>query len=251
MSSERQEYNIVSPWWGEHIHRYEEVIKNLTGSEKILDLACGNGYGTFLLANNTNDSVIGGDIDINSVNDCVGRFSKNNLSYSQLDGTNINYPDNTFDIVVSFETIEHTTKYLKMCKEFNRVLKSGGKLYLSTPNIKINSPTGKVENPYHTQEFTLLELRAIIHDSGYINARFFGQKYIRYSSLTIRNTLARILENSLYLKGIRKIPIKLQESLMKKINGKGHYPLSNDYALVEDPNQVMFCKTFFVIANKV
>ena len=58
MSSERQELNVISPWWGEHIHRYNEVIDQLNGNETILDIACGTGFGSNLLASKTIDNYL-------------------------------------------------------------------------------------------------------------------------------------------------------------------------------------------------
>ena len=146
MASERQEINIVSPWWGEHLHRYEEVIKSLSGNEIILDIACGSGFGAHLLSNHSSGRVFGGDISLSAIKLCDNSWNKDNLSFQVMDGTNLRFKDNTFNVLVSFETIEHTIRFKEMIEEFKRVIKPNGIIYLSTPNIKINSPTSKKLN---------------------------------------------------------------------------------------------------------
>lgn len=248
MSSERQEYNEISPWWGEHLHRYWEVIKLINPTDTILDIACGNGFGSNLLANQTKGKVIGGDISAEAVQYSKKKFQQTNLEFSVLDGTNLSFPDSFFNTVVSFETIEHTIHYKKMLSEFKRVLKPGGLLVLSTPNILVNSPSGIVTNPFHTQEFKLEELISIVQNE-FSDFKIFGQKYNRYKKSTF--SLARFVENLFYLRGVRKIPIVFQERIMKLLNGIGHYPVSIDYILVDSPSEVVKCKTFFVVAKKI
>jgi methylase of polypeptide subunit release factors len=89
MASERQEINIVSPWWGEHLHRYEEVIKSLSGNEIILDIACGSGFGAHLLSNHSAGRVFGGDISLGAIKLCDNSWNKENLSFQVMDGTNL------------------------------------------------------------------------------------------------------------------------------------------------------------------
>lgn len=248
MALERQEYTEISPWWGEHLHRYQEALKLVNANDIVLDIACGNGFGSSLLANATSGKVIGGDISEEAIAFSKQKFQKSNLEFAILDGTRLPFADNYFDKIVSFETIEHTVHYQKMINEFNRILKKDGLLILSTPNIIINSPSGKVTNPYHTQEFTFTELELIIK-TEFEEFKIYGQKYSRYSNKSF--SIVPIIETFFYLRGIRKIPIKIQDYIMKKLNGIGHYPKAFDYKLVEDINEIQKCKTFFVVAKKV
>lgn len=162
MASERQLLEKKSPWWGEHVHRYDVAVKQLKGNEKILDIACGTGFGSDILAQYTNNTVIGGDIVPEVVAECRETWHRPNLKFAVLDGTQLPYEDDYFDVIVSYETIEHTTQYMAMLQEFNRVLKPDGTAFISTPNFPINSPSGKVTNSYHKQEFTLDELDKIL-----------------------------------------------------------------------------------------
>lgn len=246
MSSERQEINIVSPWWGEHVHRYNEVLKKLKGNEVVLDIACGSGFGTHLLSKATKSEIIGGDLSQNAIDLCDSNWKNPNLSYQKMDGTNLSFGDNYFDVVVSFETIEHTTEFDKMIAEFKRVLKPNGIIFLSTPNIIVNSPTGRVSNPYHTQEWNYEEYLAILN-FHFKKSELYGQKYNRYG---VNRTLGYYVEKLLYKKGIRKIPIKIQDSIMKLFGLLSIYPLPHEFILVSDAEEIRKCKTFFAICQK-
>lgn len=245
MSSERQEINKVSPWWGEHLHRYEEVLKSLSGNEIILDMACGTGFGTHLLSTNSSGKVYGGDLSSEAIKLCQKTWNNDNLSYEIMDGTKLKFEDNTFDVVVSFETIEHTTSFNEMIKEFKRVVRPKGKIYLSTPNIKINSPSGIVTNPFHTQEWNYEEFNYILY-KHFDSFKLFGQQYSRYNS----KSLAYHVEKLLYKKGVRKIPILVQDKIINIFGQDSIYPNSDDYIMTSESEVIEKCKTFFVICKK-
>lgn len=246
MSSERQEINTVSPWWGEHIHRYNEVLKHLTGNEIVLDIACGSGFGTHLLSENTKNIVIGGDLSEEAINLCNSNWSNKNLFFQLIDGTQLPFQDNYFDVIVSFETIEHTTKFDLMLNELKRVLKPNGKLFLSTPNRIVNSPKGIITNPFHTQEWIYSELNNILK-KHFINYKIFGQHYCRYDK---SKGLTFYVEKILYARGIRKLPIKLQDRIMKFFGKQQLYPLADDFIFVENIDVIEKCKTFYAICRK-
>lgn len=249
MSSERQAINKQSPWWGEHVHRYDEVIKELNNHDKILDIACGTGFGSDLLAAKTKGEVIGGDIDKEAILECQGRWDKYNLQFKVLDGTNLDFDDQYFDKVVSFETIEHTTKYKEMLAEFARVLKPNGIAFISTPNFPINSPTGVVTNPYHTQEFVYNELKQILEEA-FSSVVIYGQKYIRYDTGGNGTNAGKIVESILYQRGVRKLPISFQDTIMNAISGNPMYPKRDDYEMVTELPSINKCKTFFAVCKK-
>ena len=228
MSSERQEINSISPWWGEHIHRYEEVIVKLTGNEKILDIACGSGFGSHLLSARTTGQVYGGDLSSEAINLCQKTWNKDNLLYEIMDGTQLKFEDNSFDVVVSFETIEHTTMFNEMILELKRTVKPTGTIYLSTPNKKVNSPSGIVTNPYHTQEWNTTEFREILK-KNFDSYELFGQEYNRYS----RKNLAYYIETLFYKKGIRKTPLVIQDKIMNLFGQKSMYPQPSEFRMTK------------------
>jgi ubiquinone/menaquinone biosynthesis C-methylase UbiE len=248
LAAERKQLEGKSPWWGEHLQRYYEVVKYLKGDEKILDIACGNGFGSDILSKNTEGVVIGGDIAPEAIEESQLYWKRSNLEFKVLDGTNLPYPDNYFDTVVSFETIEHTPQYQQMVKEFSRVLKPTGTAFISTPNFPINSPTGKVTNPYHTQEFTYVQLAEILN-GVFDEMTIKGQQYSRYKIKGFRNRVGGIVETILLQRGIRKIPISIQDSVMNGIIGRPIYPEVQDFDMVEKVEDILKCQTFFAICR--
>ena len=239
----------MSPWWGEHIHRYEYALSLIERPSKILDIACGNGFGANLLCSDGKHETIGGDLSVEAIKYCNATFQSNrNISFRVMDGTALPFDSDTFDLITSFETIEHTTAYVQMLKEFKRTLKRGGILCLSTPNIRVNSPGGKVLNPYHTQEFTLLELQEILQ-SLFGKVLLMGQKYTRYDGVGFMLKIGSRVERLMYRRGIRKTPLRIQNAIMQKIIKKEIYPTSSDFGIVELEQEIQDCKTFIAVCR--
>jgi ubiquinone/menaquinone biosynthesis C-methylase UbiE len=250
MSSERQEHNEKSPWWGEHIQRYYAAFDYISGNDKILDIACGTGFGSHLLSLKSNGKIIGGDISKEAIEYCSLKYTnQSNLEFQIMDGTCLPFTDDYFDIIVSFETIEHTTAYKKMLEEFYRTLKNKGTAIISTPNIIVNTPEGVPLSPFHTQEFTYEEFAQILKEE-FDDIQLFGQKYIRYEHTSFRNTIAKFFENILYKKGFRKIPITVQDKIMKFLINKDMYPAPDDFVLVNEKQEILNCKTFYAVCRK-
>jgi len=135
-------------------YHYELALNHLEKGMKTLDIACGDGYGTRLLGKKL-DRVVGADID-DEILDRARKLSKDfkNVEYVREDATDMSIPDNSFDAIVSMETIEHidATEFLS---EVKRVLKKGGRLILSTPQ---NSLGHIPVNAEHVREYSLSEI---------------------------------------------------------------------------------------------
>ena len=137
----------------EHLQRYMST-RSLVKGMNVLDIACGEGYGSALLAE-TAKSVIGMDIDQETVDNARKKYSKKNLSFQQGDAANIPLKDHSIDAVVSFETIEHIDETLQhqFLREIDRVLKPDGILIMSTPNKAVYSDRYHYFNEFHIHEF--------------------------------------------------------------------------------------------------
>ncbi len=250
-SSERASISEKTPWWGEHLHRYQYVLPFIGPTEKVLDIACGNGFGSDRLASAANQGKVWGcDVSNETLAFCREKWQKPNLQFAYEDGTKLSFADNFFDTVVTFETLEHIAAYEKFVQEIKRVLKPGGKLFLSTPNILINSPSGVVTNPYHVKEFTYDELSALI-TSYFPDAVIYGQQFIRYRSpLSFATRLAKHVEWAMYQRGVRKLPLPIKDGVTQLLIQKNHYPSVSDYELTTDPADRLACLTFFVAATR-
>lgn len=245
MPSERQELDKNNPWWGEHVHRYEYTIeKYINNNARVLDIACGTGFGTELIAKSSSNEIIGGDISDEAIEFCSKNLSGSNLKFQQMDGTQLPFEDNYFDVITSFETIEHTTEFDQMIKEFKRTTKQGGLIVLSTPNFVINSPSGVVTNPFHTQEWDYEGFVRLL-DTHFKDYTLFGQQYIRYS----KKSIAYAFETLLLKRGFRKTPLSLQNKIMKIAGAEGIYPTEKEYAFVGNKEEILKCKTFYVVCK--
>lgn len=247
MASERQLLGN-DPWWGEHVHRYNEVLPLIAPHDKVLDIACGTGFGTDIIAGKTQGVVTGGDISADAIRECAATWTRPNVRFAVLDGTALPYSDGYFDKIVSFETIEHTIQYREMIREFFRVLKPGGMAFISTPNFPVNSPTGKVLNPYHTQEFTYDELKQIL-TAVFPEVKMMGQKYSKYDSGKTPK-IGKAVDFFFNIIGIRKLPYQVKNGVSRFFTGKPFFPEADDYIMVEEKNALLKCKTFYCVCRK-
>ena len=148
----------LSPYWGEHAARYVFALP-FVENKIVLDIACGTGYGLAFLKRNAK-LVTGVDVDIEATRESKGEWDEK-TSALLGDGLSLPFKDESFDVVTSFETLEHLSERGKFLSELKRVLRQDGLLVLSTPNANYTKPAnGKPSNPFHIFEYTPEELRA-------------------------------------------------------------------------------------------
>jgi glycosyltransferase involved in cell wall biosynthesis/SAM-dependent methyltransferase len=134
----------------EHMHRYLVALQYVAGKD-VLDIASGEGFGSDLLAKAAK-SVTGVDLSETAVEHANRRYARENLSFAVGSVTAIPLPAASFDVVVSFETIEHISEHEEMLAEIARVLRPGGILIISTPDkANYTDKTGNT-NPFHVRE---------------------------------------------------------------------------------------------------
>jgi len=158
-SMERQGLDSSTPWWSLHLARYA-FARPFVASGRVLDVACGSGYGLSLLGQ-AGARPFGVDVSMAAALEARGC----NLEARVLvaDGTKLPFQDRSFDAIVSFETIEHLQNRGGFVRELSRVLRDEGLLILSTPNAIHTRPlNGKPQNPFHCYEYTPEELRAAL-----------------------------------------------------------------------------------------
>lgn len=165
----------------EHWHRYIIAARFVAG-KRVLDIASGEGYGSLTLAR-TAATVLGVDIDAKTVLDARQRYSQSNLRFVEGSCAAIPLPDNSVDVVVSFETLEHHSEHRAMLSEIRRVLVPGGLCVISTPDRIVYSERTGYRNPFHVKELSAPEFRALV-SQYFRNAAFLGQKYMHGSVLT-------------------------------------------------------------------
>jgi len=152
----------------EHFHRYALACDFII-NKNVLDVACGEGYGSSLMAKTAN-SVIGVDISEEVISHARIKYaSQSNLEFRCGSCLHIPCDSNLFDVVVCFETVEHLAEHEGMLDEIISVLKQDGMLIISSPNKKTHSDDPAYKNKYHLKELHLDEFIEIL------NSRF---KYI-------------------------------------------------------------------------
>jgi len=169
----------------EHLNRYYFVVNQVDLKNKIvLDIASGEGYGSEILSRNAKQ-VIGVDISYETVEHSCVKYKKDNLKFVQGDATKIPLEDNTVDVVVSFETIEHHDKHIEMLNEIKRVLNPNGILVISSPDKQFF--LSKEKNKYHVKELYYNEFKQLI--SFYFSKTFF------FSQRTFGGSIIALDEN--------------------------------------------------------
>lgn len=164
----------------EHLHRYAFAQDYVVG-KSVLDIACGEGYGSNYLAKKAK-SVIGIDLDEQTVKWASSKYSRNNLEYLSSSVEKIPLPDSSIDVIVSFETIEHVEDPDKMMLELKRVLKGDGLILISTPDKKHYSDDRNYKNPFHKKEFYIEEFKDFMQGLFKQNC-FYLQKTVNYTSI--------------------------------------------------------------------
>ncbi|MDD5208563.1 MAG: class I SAM-dependent methyltransferase [Elusimicrobiales bacterium] len=132
---------------------YKWALSMIPGAaeKKILDCACGRGYGSFYLASAAL-KVDGVDISPETVAYCRARYKRQNLCFEVMDASSLRFPDRTFDAVISQDTIEHVEDDVKFLSEISRVLKDDGIFIVFTPHSAVHN--NKPGNIYHLREYS-------------------------------------------------------------------------------------------------
>ena len=169
---ERFDPRLVHTMALHHFHRYFCVLELCRG-KRVLDIACGTGYGTALIAE-VASRVVGVDIDNATIEACRAAYSGNNIFFREGGVELIPADDGEFDVVVSFETIEHVGESAqeKFFQEIQRVLKPGGLLVMSSP---IRNDATK--NQFHIHELTETEFHKALN-AKFQNVCYFRQKIV-------------------------------------------------------------------------
>jgi len=145
-------------WFRRHLAVYEWIAARVAG-RRVVDMACGEGYGSDLLAG-TAASVVGVDANPEAHEHARLRYVRPNLRFERDLVEGFAEP---CDAVVFLQTIEHVQDPGAMLEHFKSMLAPGGAVYVSTPNLLTLAPAGaeKSDNPWHVREYRGTEFRAL------------------------------------------------------------------------------------------
>jgi SAM-dependent methyltransferase len=148
-------------WYRRHLVVYEWIAARV-GGLRVVDMACGEGYGSDVLAG-TAASAVGVDANPEAHEHARLRYRRPNLRFERAPVECFTEP---CDVVVFLQTIEHVEDPGAILEHFESMLAPGGVAYVSTPNLLTLAPAGaeKSDNPWHLREYRAEEFRRLCED---------------------------------------------------------------------------------------
>ncbi len=166
-----------SPWLrNQHLARYRWAAAFAPGL-RVLDAACGTGYGSLILTEAGARQVTSMDVSVEA----------SGLGFVRADATRLPAKNAAFQLYVSFETLEHVEDDVALLSEARRVLAPGGTFLCSTPNRDFLSPgltlRDRPRNPFHIREYSMAEfesfLRRVFPKVGLFGQTWFSERHQR------------------------------------------------------------------------
>jgi len=167
-------------WFQRHLAVYEWIGARVAGL-RVIDMACGEGYGSELLSRSA-ASVVGVDANPDAHEHARLRYRRQNLTFDR--GMVESYgARSSFDAVVFLQTIEHIQDPVAVLEHFRTLLAPGGVAYVSTPNVLTLAPPGaeRSGNPWHVREYRAAEFESLCRSAfgqvellGLFHARLLG-----------------------------------------------------------------------------
>ena len=179
-TGERFTPECVREIWYEHWHRYV-FAREFARGKRVLDAACGEGYGSALLADAA-VSVLGVDIADAAIAHARARYARANLTFERGDCTALELPPNSIDLAVSFETVEHVAAQEQLIAGFARALAADGILIASCPDKRTYSEISGFRNEFHVRELYRDEFLALLAPH-FPHVRLYGQKLLFQSAI--------------------------------------------------------------------
>lgn len=223
---ERVGNDPISELWGEHRARYRFAVAQGLAGRRVLDVACGAGFGSAMLGA-AGARAVAMDLDPVAVGEA--RRTAAGVPLARADALHLPLRGQSVDAVVSFETLEHVPDASMLVRELARVLRPDGQVILSTPNLAFGPPERHTQNPFHVREFTAAELRALL-SAHFRDVTLYGQwvhpsyRYVPY--LLVRSTWQ---PREVVWKLQNRLPFAVKDGLARLISGRPYFPSEEDY----------------------
>lgn len=201
-------------FYHEHEQRYRFFAERFVGLD-VLDAACGVGYGSVLIAGAGAKSAVGIDIDPQTVAYARQHFAHPRVAFAEVSAEQLTKLSQTFDVVVSFETVEHLREPARFFAEVHRVLRPGGLFICSTPNRDFAGKEDKNANPYHLSEMSFAEFSAAFAEHFRIE-----EQYHQSHTEAFRRHVQLVEELNRLAKVVRFSKLLRFENWLRRILGK-------------------------------
>ncbi len=146
-------------WYRRHLAVYEWIAQRVAGT-RVIDMACGEGYGAATLAGSA-ASVIGVDANPEAYEHARLRYQAPNLQFARALVERYGEPG-CCDAVTFLQTIEHVPNPEDVLRQFKVLVAPSGVVYVSTPNLLTLAPGAeKSDNPWHLREYRAHEFREL------------------------------------------------------------------------------------------
>lgn len=170
----------ASPWLrNQHVARYRWSGAFAAG-KRVLDAACGSGYGSRILKNAGAKLVVSADLSPEAFTEAQRGNGSAELRLVRADVAALPVESASIDLYTCFETVEHVDADRALVAEAKRVLRDGGVFLCSTPNRDLLSPghtlRDRPRNPYHVREYSLPEFKELLR-SAFGSVRIHGQTW--------------------------------------------------------------------------
>lgn len=174
----------------EHLARYHFALQFVKG-KVVLDAACGEGYGSQLFKRHGAKRVVGIDNSGETIAYADKRYANRMLSFIVDDITKMSFESHTFDLVISFETIEHIKSHTAFINEVKRVLKPEGLFLISTPNKDVYSKGNK----FHKRELSISGFAKLLRNK-FRHVKVLSQNNAFFTYISDTDTSKGMTENT-------------------------------------------------------
>lgn len=180
-TGERFTPECVREIWYEHVHRYA-LARHIATGKRVLDVACGEGYGSAMVAPAAKH-VVGVDLSPDVVQHARTRYGLlPNLEFKVGDATRLDLGDQQFDLILSFETLEHVDAQDALVGGLAARLAPGGCVLISSPDKATYSDATGYQNEFHVRELYRDELVALLTRHFRV-VRLYGQRLMFHSAI--------------------------------------------------------------------
>jgi ubiquinone/menaquinone biosynthesis C-methylase UbiE len=144
-----------------HLRAYDEAVSHAAGRD-VLDVGCNSGYGTLRFVPVAR-RVVGVDVSPRAIEAASARAQDGHPEFVLTSGFDLPFPDDSFDLVTSFQVLEHVPDPTAYLVEIARVTRPGGRVVLATPNAATRLYPGMAPwNRFHVHEYVATELRDLL-----------------------------------------------------------------------------------------